>query len=445
MKKLSIIYNFLIFFIIKQYHSAFNDDKLMDNIFLYLSNTKIKNPNRYRKNPFRNSETRYRCYKGETNFSGDNSHDKIESKNYGCGFEISKIKYKCKNGGLEDIIFLLKKQRKNAFTFRTPNRFNNRNYNNGRNNRRNHRRNNRRNNKRIFFLKNFIHITNILIGSTVKMIYCDRDECQPDLKYLYSHLLYQKKINLITSLEFSLTNNKKLSINCGKSTKYEKKSLTKFQRLSGIKYNFNENYITKLNFFYHSISNVHKYENSSYYSLIKTENKTKRYKRKKGENYIIGPIGKIKGEKFQDLKRYNDWKLISLIIEFNKQNILSIQSNFKNLFFNKNSLGEKFGKLENGKNADKIVFEIPEGNRITKIIFFVDEDENLKGFAIYLLKSHEIFGIGENQIENFKMKEFVISKYEVVMGVLGYFLDNKIVALGFRVSISVLDSLHNFT
>ena len=59
--------------------------------------------------------------------------------------------------------------------------------------------------------------------------------------------------------------------------------------------------------------------------------------------------------------------------------------------------------------------------------------ENLKGFAIYLLESHQLFGRSGIKNIEYEEKEYLVSEHEMIIGLKGWYFEKKIVCLGFMV------------
>ena len=509
--KLILTFTFLSLINASNFHS-FQDHSILDKMQIYLTNSKTENRKKYQKSRNFNSKRKYRCYNGETNFIGQISEKALKSKNNECELEITYVKMKCKNEGLENLVFALKNNFNKKMLLKTPERCNryyrshvysdyrrhlqdydfgsseenenlsdrnfrrnlnekftgnnlDRNFSgnihdnfergsdhneiNGGNlennyynrpRRRMRVRNDKNNSYKRFIIPEMKFVKKIIIGSSDKKVFCYRDQCMFEKSTCLFSEFKVKKLNIITSIEFVLSDNTKFGITCSKPDIYQEKVFSDYQRVTGINYNFEKNYITKLNFYFHTLTNLNNKNKLNYYNLLKNE---ENLKNKKG-NYIIGPIGKKKGIEFKDLRRYSDWKL-SAISVISDKDIFSVQSEFKNIFFKKYSSGKKFGNITKGKLFKEKVFKIAKNDRIKKIVFFIDNLENLKGFGIFLENTHQIFGIDKKDNVKFKEKDFLIAQNENVFGLLGYYFEGKIVSLGFMVNNEVLDNLKSFS
>ena len=384
----------------------------------------------------------FRCYFGETNFKGQISEKFLKRRNNNCGLEIKEIKMNCKNEGLENIVFILKNNFNKRFLYKIGKRRNSQGFR--KNSRMRFRKGNRFSRNLIrkkFIIPKMKFVKKIRIGSAVKKVFCYRDQCRLEKSSRLFSDFEELNLNFITSVEFLLFDNTKFEIKCSEPDNYQEKLFSENQRITGINYNYKKNYITKLNFYFHTITNLKDFKNLDYYNLLKTK---KRFKKKNRKNYTIGPIGKKIGVKFQDLRRYSNWKL-SAINVISDENIFSVQSEFKNIFFDKYSYGEKFGNLEKEKFMENKIFKISKDHHITKIDFFIDNLENLKGFEIFLGNTHQIFGIDKKDNVEFKKKEFLIREHESVIGLTGYYFEGKIVSLGFMVNVTALDNVKSFS
>ena len=303
-----------------------------------------------------------------------------------CGWEISKIKYNCKNNYLFDLFFDLR-------------------------------------NKNYYKEKNETN----LIRKNLKYeeLTIQNDDFIKMVNILYKRENYKK---YITGLEILLNSKKILKIKCGDFNKKETFYLTEKERINGFRLDYNKKYISKIEFYYHRIIGYGIYKKLDYYKSLKS-NLTVR------NNNITsfikkGPFGYKRGKVFEDFNKYSDWRLDFIYIESGNY-INSIQFGFENRFFDRKIFSPIHGNRKRNKKKMKIV-KIPKGSFINGVFLFFDRRYVLRGIQFSLNNGMKTKIFGKSRVfgYKFRMKKIWFTNMEVLIGCFGTTLKGIITSIG---------------